>query len=127
MSENTTPPIPDLSGAISKIMEHPELLSMVASVLGEPSADNREMSEQTKESEQSVAASAPPTPPPPEVISTLAPMLSRLNALGSGGVAKFKHEQLLCALKPYLSSSRCDAIDYIIKFSQMSSLLKGFK
>ncbi len=122
MSENTNPQIPDLSGAISKIMEHPELLSMVASVLGEQKAESGDSAEGVPVSQEST-----PPSPPPEVISTLAPMLSRLSALGTGGVAKFKHEQLLCALKPYLSSSRCDAIDYIIKISQMSSLVKGLK
>ncbi len=122
--------IPDLSSAISKIMEHPELISMVASVLGNDSDKSEStVTDNSTEipSNEKVSASLNPTP---EVISTLVPMLSKITALGSGeAISKksFKHEALLCALKPYLSSSRVEAIDYIIKVSKMSSLIQGLK
>ncbi len=124
--------MPDLSSAISKIMEHPELISMVASVLGNDSAAESPSAEENAASTAdapSQPTSAPPSPPP-EILSTLAPMLSRISALGSGGTSDkngFRHEALLCALKPYLNSSRVGAIDYIIKISKMSSLIQGLK
>ncbi len=121
----------DLSGAISKIMEHPELISMVASVLGKDSAQSADTSappQQASDTEEAASVSAAPSPPP-EILSTLMPIISKLSALGEiggkSGASGFRHEQLLCALKPYLSHSRCDAIDYMIKISKMSVLLKG--
>ncbi len=112
----------DLSGAIGKIMEHPELISMVSSILG----DTQEGA-QKPPSEQS-SAEAPPSVPAevPESIATLMPMLSKISSLGSGG-KPYKHEALLCALKPYLCATRCEAIDYIIKISKMTSLVRDFK
>ncbi len=122
--------IPDISSAIGKIMEHPELISMVASVLGKDSTEksNSDNNGDTAVAEDTQASVSPS--PPPEVISTLMPMLSKISALGGGdviGKKSFKHEALLCALKPYLSSSRVEAIDYIIKISKMSSLIQGLK
>ncbi len=122
--------IPDLSSAINKIMEHPELISMVASVLGNDSdkADNPRADSSTETPTDTEASVSPK--PTPEVISALVPMLSKITALGNGeAISKksFKHEALLCALKPYLSTSRVEAIDYIIKISKMSSLIQGLK
>ncbi len=126
--------MPDLSAAISKIMEHPELISMAAAVLGNTSAE-AESSEDSSEGHDSGSTSVSSEPaasasPPSELISTLAPMLSKLSALGSNGATdkkSFRHEALLCALRPYLSQSRVEAIDYIIKISKMSALIQGLK
>jgi hypothetical protein len=129
--------IPDLSEAIGKIMEHPELISMVASVLGgtPPSQGDQNPNpsppapqvEASKTTESAPASSAPPA----DVMASIAPVLTRLSALGSHDVKDVglgaKDRQLLCALKPYLSDSRKSAIDYILKISQMSGLLKGLR
>ena len=126
-------PIPDISSAISKIMEHPELISMVASALGTSAQNPQNTTEvDTKEGQDNDGINETPPLSPPisqNSISAMLPMLSKLSALGAGTdkAANTKHEQLLCALKPYLSPSRCEAIDYILKISRMSILLKGFK
>ncbi len=117
MNQDAPAGMPDLSGAISKIMEHPELLSMVASVLGEQKGENAD------EPKIETADSSPPSAPPPDMLASVMPVISRLSSIGSGGSCR--HEQLLCALKPYISPSRSEAIDYIIKISKMSTLLKG--
>lgn len=119
--------MPDLSAAIGKIMEHPELISMVASVLNESPAEPQKPSEEAQKTEVASDTQAPTA----DVMASLAPMLSRLSSLGTQGAKDIgldpNHRQLLCALKPYLSDSRRNAIDYILKISQMSGLLKGLR
>ncbi len=129
-----TTPIPDISSAISKIMEHPELISMVASALGtsvpKTQEDRYEVGTPDNGDTPTTGEIVQPSPSvSADAISNMLPMLSKLSALGTGTekVGNIKHEQLLCALKPYLSQSRCEAIDYILKISRMSVLLKGFK
>ena len=122
-----------ISSAIGKIMEHPELISIVASALGngaqsqetstaEPTKEN----DSTVEEEASVTVGATPAPHSEDAVATILPMLKKLSSFGdnkSGGRSGFRHEQLLCALKPYVSSGRCQAIDYIIRISQISGLI----
>ncbi len=126
MSTPESTQTPDISTAISKIMEHPELISMVASVLEEP-----KNAENVSDPPEAAPTSAEKIPtPPPDMLASLMPMISKLSSLGKQGdnsSSGIGHEQLLCALKPYLSRSRSEAIDYIIKISKMSSLLKGLK
>ena len=112
-----------ISAAIGKLMEHPELISMVASALGR---DTQAASQE---------AGAPPaeatseeSPPSADTLTAFMPMLSRLSgALGKEGQKNAPHAQLLCALKPYVSENRRTAIDYILKLSQVSALMGGMK
>lgn len=147
MNQQATPTdsvaIPDISTAINKLMQNPELLSMVASAIGASpptktnNSDNTEsdIANENQTSEASSDADTDGNVPeilsrsPSDVMSSVLPLLSRMSSLGfsSKSSGNVKHEQLLCALKPYLSQSRCDAIDYILKISRMSVLLKGFK
>ena len=113
-----------ISAAIGKLMEHPELISMVASALGK----------NTQSAPQETAASSPAEAPSEEstpsadTLTAFMPMLSRLSgALGKDGQKNAPHAQLLCALKPYVSENRRTAIDYILKLSQMSALMGGIK
>lgn len=117
-----------ISAAVSKLLEHPELISMVASALGADKASDGEKQSETSETQndgaQSVAAGAfTDGKPTPELLTSLMPMIAKL----AGGGGSCPHEPLLCALKPYLNPSRREAIDYIIKISKMSSLVKEFK
>ena len=113
----------NISAAVGKLLEHPELISMVASVLGgeaSPSAQDVSTEEQPSDESIPVEAQIKDTP---ELLSSVMPLLSKLTGSGS----PCRHEALLCALKPYVSQSRCEAIDYILKISRMSSLVKGLK
>lgn len=113
--EKTTPSA--LSDAIGKLMENPELISMVASALG------KEMPRPTvSESESAPSASTEL----PELVGSLAPLLS---GLGRGGDAAAKSNSacLLRALKPYVSQGRRDAIEYMIRISEFSDILKRLK
>ena len=137
MSENEIPTdgaaisSDSISDSVGKLLEHPELLSMVASVLGKPSpvsasqaqAGTADISDDAEAVVASNTESTPSVGDVPDVMASVMPLLSRVMS----GKGNCRHEQLLCALKPYLSPSRCQAIDYVIKISQMSSLVKGLK
>lgn len=141
-----SPPPPSLSDAMEKIMAHPELISMVASVLGAPSAQtaskNEAASAETVERDEEVEVSADassavasdavgaslPTEKaaPAELMTALAPLLSGLSG-GKGGKKKDPDDPRSCllrALKPYVSQGRREAIEYMIRISQISDLLK---
>lgn len=139
------PGTPDLSTALNALLSDPELMSRISGIVN--GASN------TTGSQDSVATQASvDTPPPPgnattpslggllsnpdimeklpEVMATIAPMLK-----GNGDkkdTPTFNADRsrsgdrriaLLCALKPYLSPRRCEAIDYIIKLDRIGSLL----
>lgn len=115
-----------LSGAIGKILEHPELISMVASVLGTDGTEKA--AEQQTQKGEAVKNDGETSQKTDADTAAILPVLSKLSALGVGkdGEKKgsaFKHEQLLCALKPYLSKNRCDAIDYVLRISKISSVI----
>ncbi|MBR2353198.1 MAG: hypothetical protein IKA76_01690, partial [Clostridia bacterium] len=104
---------PDLSGAIEKIMAHPELISAVASALGK-----------TPPSEEKPAV----PPPEAETVSVSSPDLSAASALlplltnlqkGASKPPDNDRSRLLCALKPYVSPQRRNAIDTLLRFSQI--------
>lgn len=119
--EPNVPNADGISEAVSKLMAHPELISAVASALGGmqggvPSPPPPE--------EAAQSPSSPKVSASPDIPASLSPLLSKL-ASQSGGVCR--HEALLCALKPYVSPSRKEAIEYIIKISKMSNLVKGLK
>lgn len=111
-----------ISAAIGKLMEHPELISMVASALGRDT--------QAASQDPPPASADAPTEekPPADTLAAFMPMLSRLSgALGKEGQKNAPHAQLLCALKPYVSENRRTAIDYVLKLSQVSALMGGMK
>lgn len=111
-----------ISGAMEKLLAHPELISMVASALKSQDSPLPEGAQ----SVEAVAASAEAEVPSADVASALLPMLSRLGNLKTSQQAS-QHSALLCALKPYVSPARREAIDYFMKFSQMSALISGLK
>ena len=107
-----------LSNAIDQIMAHPELISMVASALG-GAAEPREASPPPE------AESVSPSPSTAS-LSALTPLLASLSKAKDKDTHKERDPRaaLLCALKPYLSMGRQEAIDYMIRISQISDLLK---
>lgn len=121
-----------LSGAMEKLLAHPELISMVASALKSqdlpPSTDDSSAVETASDKEAAISASVQnvATPNTVELTNALLPMLSKLGNLKSSPTSS-PHSTLLCALKPYVNPARREAIDYFIKFSQMSALLSGLK
>ena len=132
-AQTSAPPL-DLSSAIEGILAHPELISMVASTLGK-APPSSSVAPSSREGEASVsplaaiAESAPSEALPTEAISALAPLLSGLGSIKKGAPPSGKHDDpricLLLALKPYLSASRCEAIDTMIRLSSISEILRS--
>ncbi len=121
-----------LSGAMEKLLAHPELISMVASALksdnSPPLSDDKPSVEELSNEEPAVSAnvSNATNSGNADLTSTLLPMLSKLGNL-KNNPQNSSHAALLCALKPYVSPARREAIDYFMKFSQMSALISGLK
>lgn len=126
-----------ISAAISRLVEHPEIIGAVASALSSATGDNNipqtPQAVSTNTTEQKNETTAPTDPP--DLAASLMPIISRLGTLdlgalkgngGKGGVGG-KHAALLCALKPYLSKNRSDAIDYMLKISQMSEIISKLR
>ena len=130
----------DISGAIAKLREHPEIISAVASALSEASSAS-EPSESKDKPITSVSNPEPlpaaPTPGIPierisEVMATLAPMLSEISGKSSlpkeiKGSREDHRYALLCALRPYLSRERREVVDQFLKFGKIGELLKKMK
>lgn len=107
-----------ISAAIGKLMAHPEIIQGVAAAL----ASDAPPAVQDKNED------APAADEQGDLIASLMPVISRLGAgLGNGGTSASRHSALLCALKPYLSERRQDALDGILKISQMSALISRLR
>ena len=104
---------PDLSKIVEIIMQNPELISTISSLIskGSENADVTESSENditvTQPSVTEVEASIEPTVQP-----------SVRNA------KHYQRKDLLGALKPYLSENRRAAIDSMISISDILSLMR---
>ena len=113
----------DIAGAITKLKEHPEIITAVASALSG-----------STEVKSEVAGAAAPSSQFPieklsEVMTTLAPMLSGASPAPkeiSGSREDHRHA-LLCALRPYMRAERREVIDYLLKFERIGDLLKKIK
>lgn len=124
-----------LQSMVGTLMSNPDLLKNIMGALGGTAASEKNSTQSTegeadaatadsitkKDEETQTHASVPSIPP--ELISKL-PIL--LSALGGGGAPKSQgcsnREALLCALKPYLSQHRAEAIEKIIQLSRLGDL-----
>lgn len=115
--------VPNLSDAIERLMAHPEIIEMAASVLGTSGAAHEpKPAEGVKEKPESQSAS----PVMPGGLPNL------LGLLSGGGAHKkpnplAKSTALLIALKPYLSPSRCQTIDRLVEMSNSLALFDRVK
>lgn len=130
--EQRTPSENDFSAVLGNILSNPEMLSSIKSIAEKLKNDNASsQAAQTFTQEETVSAqsaapesAAPTSAKATEAISALAPLLSAdFSKLAHGDD---KRACLLRALKPYLSDGRCEAIEYIIKFSAISNIIKNF-
>ncbi len=126
-----------ISEAIERLMANPQLLSSIASSLGamrsvqEPTSEEpreEKPKEEPKEEEPRAAATGAEGDMG-AMVKTLAPLLSSLKGAPPKGASPQnnadKRSALLYALKPYVSPSRQEAIDYIVRISQVSDILRN--
>ena len=105
-----------ISNAFQKILENPDIRSTVAAAIGMPAP--------SKEASADVPAS-PPGAPNTDALAAIAPLLSSISKKSPSSKISSDQACLLRALKPYVNQSRCEAIDYMIKLSRISELLKN--
>ncbi len=117
---------PQFSEMLSKVLANPDIINAVASaVSGVPheSPQNEPAIEVSSEPQRPMGAPEGITEKLPEIISALGPVLS-----GKGEVKIREDDRRCCllrAIKPYVSSSRQEAIEYMIKFSLLAELLRN--
>jgi len=116
---------PQFSEMLSKVLANPDIISAVASAVSGGQSDPREEAAQKVSSESQIDGDFPDniSDKLPEIISVLGPVLS------GKGEAKVRADDRRCcllrAIKPYVSDSRQEAIEYMIKFSLLAELLRG--
>ena len=108
-----------LSSALNEIFSNPQMLSAISSMaqnLKNGSNTSPTPAQEKKEASEKENVSPTTSDKLPELLSML--------SSESSGIKQNHRSELLCALKPYLSKSRSDAIDKIIRFSELSSVFK---
>lgn len=111
----------ELQGAVQSILSNPAFGQILGQLQGkgEEEQKNPAMPAITPEMMQKL----------PQMMSALAPLMGGAGKeKSSGGSAKEGHEgekrkRLLAALRPYLSDGRRDAVDQILKVTEMTDLL----
>jgi hypothetical protein len=101
----------DLSAVLGKLTENPDMLKGILSSITGDGATKEKPSEDSP---------APPTVDP-EVVARLAPVMSALS--GKSSPKNSPRCNLLQALRPYLSPSRREAVDYMIRLDGLSGIL----
>ena len=122
------------SEMLDKVLANPQILTTVASALSSVSAETAGATASSPpknepgESEAESTASSPEIDAMmqklPEMMKLISPMISSGGKGSPMGKTSDKRSCLLSAIKPYLSPARCEVIDYIIKFSQLSEIIK---
>ncbi len=117
---------PQFSELLGKVLANPEIINTVASALSQTSPPaSKEDTAVGNDEARAAAVSANALPEGisdklPELTRLLGPMLSGTSAGGDK-----KKEALLYAVRPYLSDGRRQAIDYMIRISRISEVLKN--
>lgn len=57
-------------------------------------------------------------------IGKLGPLFGKLSGAGTISPAARGREGVLLALKPYLSPTRCEAVDYLVRLARISDILR---
>lgn len=135
MSDISIPSAEALSGMINTLKENPALLQSIAASLGMTNSDEkeekdgkeeREENKETEDTEQKTEETSAMPTVPPEIMKALPTVLSLVNGNGKPkSKSEANREALLYALKPYLSKSRADAIEKIIRLSRIGDILSG--
>ena len=113
-----------LSSALNQIFSNPQMLSAISS-MAQSLKSNNSVAPHVEASATEKEKSEPPPSQSASAIPEKLPELLNMLSQNSSGIKQSHRSELLCALKPYLSQSRSDAIDKIIRFSELSSVFKA--
>ena len=126
--EETLGASPDLSRMLDKVLSNPEILSSVAAALSKDGKSQTKEIFVNEQKEKEVAGGSPDIEAMmqniPDVMKIVGPMMSKGDGRSAPSRPNDKRACLLSAMKPYLNSHRCEAIDYIIRISELSELIK---
>ena len=125
--EKLNTPTPDISTLFGELLANKELMNMIGEITGKAqSQDNEKQPAAQSPSLDSLLSKSDVMSKLPEVIGVITPLLSSNSAGSHSSNTRDtdKRLALLMALKPYLSSKRCEAIDYIAKMSKLSQTVK---
>ena len=122
------PSSPDLSAMLGRVLSNPELLQGIASAI-QSDAPPKEVAAESAPTAQTpqnfVSASDTPPSSLSDLLSSMVPLLSTLSQKAPSATESHDpRTALLCALKPYLCASRCEAIDYLLKLEQITSVMR---
>ena len=113
----------DFSAVLGNILSNPEMMSTIKNLAEQLKGDSQVTETATPAEESAITANTAHAQTPNHAMAALAPLLSAdFSKLSRGDD---RRSCLLRALKPYLSEGRCEAIEYIIKFSALSGILKN--
>lgn len=116
-----------LSTALNEIFSNPQMLSAISSMAknlkdGDHSSVTTEKKEEAKEE---IKEETPTDGASAASVTDKLPQLLNMLSSSTSNIKQSRRSELLCALKPYLSQNRSDAIDKIIRFSELSSVFKN--
>ncbi len=111
----------DLSAIIEKLMSDPSAVEMVQKLKQGTLSDSVETN---SEKDDTAAPSKSENPPDTaKLLSSLTPLLNGLKGGADTDSPEIKRRnQLLCALKPYLSRERQEMIDMLTSLSRVSGI-----
>ena len=145
MDTSNTP----IAEMLSSVLSNPELLQKIRDTVGTTGNDGKSVVTEASAS-NSVAAEASPTAPPvdglasilanpemmaklPQVMALLSPMLEKsiptqaTPAVSLPKSSESHRNELLLALKPFLSPERQNAVDVMLRVSQLGQVLRHIK
>ena len=139
-SDAPKPELPN-SDALGALLSNPALLTGLMTVLGGPTGER-------SETEGATLPTAVPTGDGlssllsnpallarlPQVMAAIKPMMEKSATDGKGEGKELSHatpaicrEQLLLALKPFLSRERCEAVDTLLRISKLGAVFQMLK
>ena len=129
-----------LSNALSSLLSNPDMMEKVKSFASQMSAEapNKEETPPSPASVPADGLSAVLSDPElmaklPQMMAMLSPMLSAQNAHSQAVAAPAKRSaedcrnDLLLALKPFLSPERCKAVDTMLRIAKLGTVLRQIK
>lgn len=116
-----------LSSTLNEILSNPQMLSAISSIAQGLKSGNSAQALEKKEipSESGRENENTQKNESDASIQSKLPELLNMLSTGSNNAKQSQRSELLFALKPYLSQSRSEAIDKIIRFSELSSVFKS--
>lgn len=126
--EKTNGNTPDLSNILGDLLSNKDFMTKISEISGR--SDDQETPSESSQDTSGISGllSNPDIISKlPEVISVMKPLITASGSESSHHKTTDKRLDLLMAMKPFLSSKRCEAIDYIARMSKIAETVKGLK